>query len=577
MKTSPTSPSYDAALLEKLIQPGVLGVFNHVEITSVLATHKPSKRTVNVLTHLVTEESTELETSPNGFLPIKFSKLQDYSFCITQHSVPLDALAEKLNDAIQKQQWAEKKGCLKFGTLLYQGHWFVPPAGCRPDAPVNRLLKNNFWNGSHAWEWTPEDKSVFFPFFEKPQLLQALSDKIAEHLPIKLASLSDKLGNLILQVPVTCLVSDYHGTGNPQGDVICDVEWRPDVDPRPLIFTAERWNDGRLSHSSKRLEGGNQIILSTQESPGGVKAVIRDEEHDTLLGAIEVNLTNSIHLGIGVIHQSPRTFTIVPRKADEAGTVESIQVSSLQESVVGDPNRLAGYNDTQKRLYSEEMKLLRERREFIQYRSDDKDENGRLMESEQRHSRALKDVHYLIDKHGKKAVWLWDPYLDAADILNTLFYNPHGGAKMRALSGALTVKKPEKPTNNKPNCLAEAFAAFKKCRDRSSDRKKQPSKKEQFIIKEHKILTQKSGNLEALNLEFRARVGNSGSAFHDRFLIFPYAEPTPLAWSLGISVNSLGKDHHILQKVLNAQPIADAFQDLWDDLNKPEQLVWKAP
>lgn len=72
-------------------------------------------------------------------------------------------------------------------------------------------------------------------------------------------------------------------------------------------------------------------------------------------------------------------------------------------------------------------------------------------------------------------------------------------------------------------------------------------------------------------------MGAAGFAFHDRFLIFPHAEPEPLAWSLGISVNAMGKEHHIMQKVPNGRLIADAFQDLWDDLNQSEQLIRKAP
>jgi len=554
VKTVPTSPTHDPALLEKLSQPGIVGFFNHVEVTSVLATHKPDKRTVNVLTHLVTVERTELETSPS-LLSIRFSKLSDWSFGLARHSLPLYALAGRLNDATHNKEWAEKKGSLWFGTLLYQGHWFAPPAGCLPDAPVNRLLKNNFWNGSHVWEWAAEDKSDFLHFFEKPQLLQALSDGIAPHLPIQLASLSDKLGHLVLQMPVTCLVSDYRGTGNADGGVICDVNWHPNVTPRSLIITAERWHDGRLSQSSTQLAGSNQVFLPAQDAPMGLKAVIRDQEHDVVLGAMEVNPINSIHVGMHVMHNDQRTFTLMPRSAlassedaIQVGHEESIKVTSLQRSVTGNPNRFAHFDHTRKRLYREEMRALRERREFVQYRPDDRDENGHVLEKEERHRRALKDIRYLIEHHGQTAAWLWDPYLNATDVLNTLFYNPHAEADMRALTGA------EQQKEGKPKLT-----------------------KRDFLIAERNLLNKSAGNKEGLRLEFRAKVGDEGFAFHDRFLIFPHAEPEPLAWSLGFSVNGLGKEHHILQKVPNGRLVADAFQELWDDLNRPEHLVWKTP
>ena len=556
LKTSPESPTHDAALLKKLVQPGVLGLFNHVEVTSILATNKLSKRSVNVLTHLVTVEHTELKTSPEKPLPIKFSKLDGWSFGITRHSVPLDALPAKLKEATENEQWSETKGNLMFGTLLYQGHWFVPPAGCSPDAAVNRLLKNNFWNGSHVWEWTAADKSDFLPFFEKPPLLHALSEGIAEHLPIQLASISDKLGSLVLQIPVTCLVSDYRETDDPHGGVICDVNWHPDVTPRPLIITAERSHDGMLSHSSTQLVADGQAFLPAQGGPGGVKSVICDQEHNVVLGTMEVNIISSIHMGIHVGHSDPRTFTVSSRGAGGGSTNESVQVNSVQQSVSGDPSCLAHFGDTRKRIYSAEIRVLRLRRDFVQYRPDDKDENGQGLDHEQRHLRALEDIRYLIKHHGEKGVWIWDPYLDALDVLNTLFHNPHAGAEMRALTGAKVIEKGERSDSKPESALTN---------------------KEQFIIAESNLLEQSVSNLGGLRLEFRAKAGNAGFAFHDRFLIFPHAEPEPLAWSLGISVNGLGKKHHILQKVPNGRLIADAFQELWDDLNQPEHLVWMAP
>ena len=49
----------------------------------------------------------------------------------------------------------------------------------------------------------------------------------------------------------------------------------------------------------------------------------------------------------------------------------------------------------------------------------------------------------------------------------------------------------------------------------------------------------------------------------------------PQVWSLGSSVNSLGKKHHIIQCVEHPQMIVDTFEVLWDELSDPECLVWK--
>jgi len=223
------------------------------------------------------------------------------------------------------------------------------------------------------------------------------------------------------------------------------------------------------------------------------------------------------------------------------------------------------------------MGVLREQREFVQYRPDDRDENGHVLEKGERHRRALNDIRHLIKHHGQSAVWLWDPYLDARDVLNTLFYNPHAEAEMRALTGAAQIKEAEQRKDAKPSCWTKLCTGLARWLGRGSKISKKLTRKEKFVITEGDFLNQSVDNLAGLRLEFRAKVGDEGFAFHDRFLIFPHAEPEPLAWSLGISVNGFGKEHHILQKVPNGRLIADAFQELWDDLNQPKYLVWKTP
>ncbi len=46
----------------------------------------------------------------------------------------------------------------------------------------------------------------------------------------------------------------------------------------------------------------------------------------------------------------------------------------------------------------------------------------------------------MIGVHGEEGTWLWDPYLDAIDIMGILFLSPHSGADLRALSGGASRK-----------------------------------------------------------------------------------------------------------------------------------------
>jgi len=99
-----------------------------------------------------------------------------------------------------------------------------------------------------------------------------------------------------------------------------------------------------------------------------------------------------------------------------------------------------------------------------------------------------------------------------------------------------------------------------------------------FVALQRRVFQEAESNLEGLRLEFRRKYGQYGSSFHDRFLIFPRTlHRETLVWSLGTSINGVGKEHHILQLVDNGQAIMDAFLELWNKLTEPEHLVWRVP
>jgi hypothetical protein len=482
------------------------------------------------------------------------------------------ALTEVLDRAVKGGEWRAKSGTLLFGSLRNQGPWFVP-GNVFPEAPVNKLLKNNFWSGSHLWEWSASNKTDFLPFFEKPLMLQALSEAVNEILPMNLASLSDKLGHLILQIPVKTISVEYRGTGKWDG-FFCDVVWNPNIAPRPLSVVGQRWHDGQLYHCSSGIAVSSETFVPTHDGPGPLNAVIYDPQNDVVLDVTNVNFIALIHTRLGLAEPEHRNFDIL-RSEKKGWENQIVPITSLQGMVSGNPHRLNHYDDSRKRIYRQGMLELRAKREFVQYRPDDRDGQGVAMSEEARHDRALEDIHFLLEHHGENEVWLWDPYLTASDVLKTLFYNPHSRSLMKAISGAEQI--PDQDCEETAHCnnpLSQSSAAA----ENSSPKGKQiPTKKEQFLLDQRDLLDQHAGNRAGLNLEFRAKVGPTGFQFHDRFIIFPHAEPEPLAWSLGTSVNSAGKKHHILQKVPHGRMIADAFQDLWEELNQPGQLIWKAP
>ena len=78
-----------------------------------------------------------------------------------------------------------------------------------------------------------------------------------------------------------------------------------------------------------------------------------------------------------------------------------------------------------------------------------------------------------------------------------------------------------------------------------------------------------------MQLEYRTISDGYGMAFHDRYLILKYNINKTRAWSLGISVNSLGNKHHIIQIVEAPELIADMFERVWEQTNHEVCKIYK--
>ena len=66
-----------------------------------------------------------------------------------------------------------------------------------------------------------------------------------------------------------------------------------------------------------------------------------------------------------------------------------------------------------------------------------------------------------------------------------------------------------------------------------------------------------------LRLSFRSVHGNNGTSFHDRYLILKFGINKTRVWSLGTSINSVGKSHHIIQIVESPMLIDNFFDEVW--------------
>lgn len=499
----------------------------------------PGRAILNVLSVAVlAEDLLPAQTQPPKpeFLTERFKVdgFKDWSFGICRVRRPLEALYDTIRTYEARGGWQLSGQRLAVGELWPQASMFAPPDAATPH-PINAILKNNFWAGSHVFRLADLEKTEFLPFFENRLRLQHLSDQVLAAIPIKLGSLADYLGDVVIQLPVLNFLPECSPDLSGAHTEFTS-EWRPGAARRDLTVMARTEWDSLLPGAARGEMGQGPLRLPIDGYSFPLNVEMLDSERGHIVAAASVILVKQIRLSTSVEQHEPRTFSYPD--ADGNAALGRVQVATSTVSTIGAADQQDANYWLGRRNVMEERQRLARTREFVQYKPTAGVTTERV--------RALEDLRWLIQRHGGEGADLWDPYLSAEDILQTLFWCTEVNAPLRAL------------TDGKDPPQVEG------------------SQQAPFVGRQQITLQRDCGNRFGLKLEYRTRRGPKGWAFHDRFLIFPNGPAGPKAWSLGTSVNSAGRTHHILQRAANPELIAASFDELWSALDEPQHVVWQS-
>eukprot|EP01133_Synstelium_polycarpum_P017246 gene17246-20551_t len=577
------------AKLVELMEPGVLGFYNSVEITEILGFE--DKKIFNVLTLAVAEPGEAPSEIDWNAVRLNQERIQlpkvSCSFGVMRYRLSVSAFLRKFAECEVGGHWKTSPADIKFGALAATPPQFIPPDADQP-TPWNGVLKNNFFEGSHTLELFDTTKEHLRFLLEDTRRLTQLANVVGQIVPIKLDGMSDRLGNIIIQLPVTVFSTVVRNS--PSGEHRLGIAWHPDVTPRQVQITAEILDDAALSSFDSAVITTGEATLELNARGGGGRIRIWDLEKRVLLCATPaMRFFTSLRMSTRIVGEGAsaknRKFRFTDFDGNECQKTICLKEPSELGRLIGSPPERPREPWVAQRVFRDSISSLRARKEFVQYGLDADPNPPHAPETSsdvqaagigqegppvyvppkhKRKTAALEDLHELICEHGDEGVWLWDPYLNADDVLRTLFYCPHYGVRLLALTAGKTISDSTK-TGEVP----------KPTNDRESRIKARKKAKHLKRLQAEKLESAK-GNCLGLELEFRIREGGAGWAFHDRFIIFPRTQGSALVWSLGTSINSFGAEHHILQKVTHGEAIAQAFQDLWGQLQKEKYLIWKS-
>lgn len=514
---------------------GNLGFYKSCEVTTIFLLDKISKQVFNYFSIFVFEEK-ELETDKIKYLTDKLLTISDeYRVGICRYYLSMEQAFDNFNQIRNSKVLSNISGELKIGNLKLINKQFVPPNGTK-EVNLNKCLKNNFINGSYIYEFFNVEKGFLSRLTKKQK--EKISDHIVKYVPINLHVLQDRIGNIVFQFPSNIISLDSASNRNNTSlDITLTADKRIDGEDRYSILVVNEFDD--CITGIKYHDGRNNINARMEIGDTGnlIKTVVYDKKTDLVVYESKYSLVKQMHMRLNIGSQFPNKRTIITANGEHEVTIECAKFIEMPRK---NPKNNKHWKEfVQERQYKERLEELEKRMKFMQYGASQSPEENK----------ALEDIRKLIVLNSEKQIMLWDPYLSADDILNTLYYSTQMGIEMRAITSS------------------------------NSDTRKVNGKDKQttvdWIKEQRNILAAKSNNY-GINLEVRCQFEQYGWKFHDRFLLFVMRDQTAKVWSLGTSMNNLGKNHHIIQEVSHPQYIVDAFNDLWDELDNERCILWKS-
>ncbi|WP_308862078.1 VPA1262 family N-terminal domain-containing protein [Neisseria mucosa] len=513
--------------MKKILAMPSIGNFKCIELFEVIG-KKDNNPSFNIFSLAVAHEADLLLTEEEKITPnlIKLKADKSLKFGVFKRIVSIEDFLNIISYLVTPGSNEDDGNKLCYGYLKAIPPVYVPPLEQGKNEFLG-LLKNNFFGGSHLFEWFDESKEYVAPLIKNLAALDELSGRLQEYLPIKIGTHSDRLGNIIVQIPCAAVTFTIERKDKQSHQLLSNLAVSPHFSGE-INFSGIFWREQHgsiIDYQKIPLVVGENIIPFQQINGSGYYAIWDESKQIICSGGQVRSFVESVNFSMNLQEYNQRIFKLPNGKEKRINIFTPTSQSQIGK------NTKDYRNWVRNRFLKIEKQELHDTLKLRQFKRDMRQE-------------ALDFIRELIKKYGENGIYLWDPYLNAKDLFETVFFSPYANSPIKALTGLKIAPQENKTSSYKADLANEINQAIRQ-----------------------------AGwlNLIFVNAD-RSKVGD----FHDRFIIFPQAIDEPVrAWSLGTSVNSLGKSHHIIQEVEDGQIIADAFEEMWkQSICNESNILW---
>ena len=541
--------------LDQLINSGVIGAYQYCKVDQIVLFNKDANVAWNYFTHV--HFSSKYDTVAESALLASPATLQNgWKLIVSQYSMRKETFADCVRSALSTGIWSYTDSKITEGDRIDEA--FLTPV---------KFIAENVRTRSYYSNVIPFEKSlygsnflgsyyVFEIYARGERLKELLRDKDVKkiqdilhkcNLNYRLDELPDRIGNIVCKFDIETLRATPKHLG--EHGMVYSFELTPEIaHDMNLHLHIEQEHDRLLYKYVDELfclHPGEIVEKGVEPNQCKTTLTISDAESKFILfravadQAVYSNYYGQITPGYIVatpVHQYRRV---------KVGDKEySVPLNGVK--MVGEPPLLVEMADAGERQQKWQDAFFKEQNYLRVYNVGQHDE-------------ALCDIRSIINK---QLLWdldeirIVDPYLSPNDILNTVALCEKPGIRVCCLTDIHTI------SHNKG---AKAEILTDDAQDAAFDEIRSSFQKQ---------LEDGLGQDTDLQLSFRTVHGNSGSSFHDRYLILKYQLNKTRVWSLGTSVNSVGKSHHIVQIVESPMLIDTFFDEVWSQTNTDKCKIY---
>ena len=549
--------------LDKLLNSDAFGFYQYGQVNQIVLLDKKEKIAWNYFTHIHFSKTYTAEKESRLLEPpVNIGK--NFKLYISQYTISKQCFWNCVHDAVDSKIWTYTDSKITEGDRIDEP--FITPikyvAGNDPMVSIygkvvpleKSLYGSNFMGNYYIFEVYAKAEHIkeLLKKSER-QLIQQEINKCK--LNYQLEQLNDRIGNIVCRFENEVLKAKATSLGSRGIEHRFELE--EGVKKRlNLHFHIEQEHDNLLYECRDEdiILKPNEIFVAKEAQPSQCKTTVTVTDKRTGLVLFRYIADQSVYSSYRGQISLPKT--LIPISAGERRLIRNgkticIPLNGIRE--FGTFDAFTEMLEAGKRQQHWEDDFFQEHKYLNFYQLGEKSKN-------ELHHQAILDVQEIINQDllwDLQEICLIDPYLSANDILDTVVFCEKENIYIRALTDL------HKICENK-----EASKELLTSTDQEN--RKFESAKSDF----KRALADALGTNCDLHLSFRTIYEMHGSKFHDRYLILKYKINKTRVWSLGASVNSLGKSHHIIQIVESPTLVEDFFNRVWNETEVAECKIY---